>query len=200
MSRYTGPICRKCRRLGQSVCYTEKCALHRRPTPPGPVSGRTKQLSEYGRQLREKQKARITYDVTERVMRNYAAEAKRTAGATAENLLIELERRLDTAVFRAGLAQTQRQARQMTSHGHFLVNGKKVDVPSYKVNEGDTIELRPRLQNSILYTATKQEMKPPRWLVVDRGQYRVTVQSLPTSEDIDRTAIDSTLIIEYYSR
>lgn len=160
----------------------------------------TKQLSEYGRQLREKQKARWTFGLTEKSLKRLAKEARSHAGSSSDNLLIQLERRLDTVVFRAGFATTPRQARQMTTHGHFLVNGRRVDVPSVTMNPGDTIELRPKLKGSLLYTAPKQEGKPPRWLSVDRKMMQIRVQELPTSEDVATGAFDSLLITEFYSR
>jgi small subunit ribosomal protein S4 len=193
-------MCRFCRRLGQSVCYTEKCAVHRKPSPPGIHGKASKQLSEYGRQLREKQKARWTFGLTESAMRKYAAVSRRAAGASADNLLIELERRLDNVVFRSGFAETPRMARQMASHGHFLVNGRRMNVPSFRVSLGDTIQVRPKLQKSALYMKVSQEVKPPRWLVVDRENLKITVEALPDAEDVASTAIDSRLVTEYYSR
>lgn len=160
----------------------------------------SRQPSEYARQLREKQKARWTFGLTERSMNRLASEARREAGASADNLLIELERRLDTVIFRSGMAETPRQARQMASHGHFYINGKRIDVPSYRVSVGDTIEVRSKLKQSKLYTEAKAEVTPPRWLVVDRKNFSIRIEALPTNEDTQATGIDSRLITEYYSR
>lgn len=133
-------------------------------------------------------------------MKLYAEKAQRQEGATADNLMVELERRLDTVVFRAGFADTPRQARQMTGHGNFIVNGRRMNVPSFKVSVGDTIEVRPKLKKSVLYGARKQEPTPPRWLAVDRKNLVISVQALPAPEDVAMAGIDSRLVTEFYSR
>ncbi|PIW37458.1 MAG: 30S ribosomal protein S4 [Candidatus Kerfeldbacteria bacterium CG15_BIG_FIL_POST_REV_8_21_14_020_45_12] len=203
MGRYTGPKCKPCRRIGESVCGTQKCAVLRRSFIPGQHGPTSRpRLSEYGTQLREKQKARHLYGVLERQFRNYYEQASRAAGNTGELLLQLLERRLDNAVYRAGFAETRRQARQMVGHGHFNVNGRRVDIPSYKVSIGDVIVLRDKSQKSALFNDSEKDRKThqaPKWLKVDMTKSTVEVTSLPNQEDFEQN-IAINLIVEYYSR
>jgi small subunit ribosomal protein S4 len=154
LSRYTGPVCRLCRREGQKLflkaekCYTDKCPVKKRPYPPGQHGQARRKLSEYGIQLREKQKARPFYGLTETQFRNLVAKAQRAKGVTGERLLQLLERRLDNVVYRAGLGGSRPEARQLVRHGHFLVNGRKVDIPSYLVRAGDRIGSAPSSRRS----------------------------------------------------
>lgn len=202
MGRYIGPRCKKCRRLGESVCGTQKCALTRRNTPPGMHGAQYKRPSEYGLQLREKQKARALYGIQEKQFRNYYTAASKKQGNTSDTLIQLLESRLDNVVYRAGFAQTRRQARQLVSHGHFLVNGRRCDVPSMRVTVGDQIELRDKSKASPFFKETTPEMKshvPPQWLTVDQKSTKVTVATLPGKEDFEQQ-IAINLIVEFYSR
>ncbi|WP_027718570.1 30S ribosomal protein S4 [Desulfovirgula thermocuniculi] len=208
MARYTGPVCRLCRREGIKLylkgdrCYTKKCAIERRPYPPGMHGQARKKTTEYGLQLREKQKARRIYGVLERQFRNYFAKAERQPGITGENLLRLLERRLDNVVYRLGLASSRREARQLVTHGHFTVNGRKVNIPSYLVKVGDVIALRekskesPRIQELM---ERAREKTPPAWLEYDADQAQGRVLAFPTRDQID-TPVQEHLIVELYSK
>lgn len=210
MARYTGPLCRLCRRAGEKLllkgerCATSKCALEKRAVPPGhrAVSHRAKKLSERGLQLKKKQKARYTYGVLERQFRGYFAQAKRTPGATGENLLQLLERRLDNVVFRLGFASSRPQARQEVRHGHIMVNGCKVNIPSYLIKPGDIITWRERSTETELYKKACEEIEDklvPNWLRLDRENLSGQVLSLPIREEMD-AKFDEKAIVEYYSR
>jgi small subunit ribosomal protein S4 len=201
MARYTGPITKKSRRLGTDLVGGDK-AFERRPYPPGVHGrGRSKE-SEYLLQLKEKQKARFAYGVLEKQFRRYYEEAVRLSGKTGDNLLIILESRLDNVVYRAGFASTRRQARQLVVHGHFLVNGKKVNVPSYRVKPYDIIDVRPKsvdLYPLVVARETHHERVVPGWLTARPTKMRILVHQLPTREQI---SIDVTeqLIVELYSK
>lgn len=208
MAHYTGPVCRLCRREGQKLflkgtrCYTDKCPIERRPFPPGQHGQGRRKISEYGLQLREKQKARRIYGVLERQFHNYYKMADRSRGVTGEVLLQTLERRLDNVVFRLGLALSRNEARQLVRHGHFTVNGRKVNIPSYLVKAGDVIAVREKSRSSDKFRAIIEVTsgRPvPEWLQSDLENMQGTVLRLPGREDID-TAVEEQLIIEHYSR
>ena len=201
MARYTGPITKKSRRLGTDLVGNDK-AFERRAYPPGMHGrGRTKE-SEYLLQLREKQKARFAYGVLEKQFRRYYEEANRLSGKTGDNLLIILESRLDNVVYRAGLAGTRRQARQLVVHGHFTVNGKKVNVPSYRVSAYDVIDIKPKSQNLTPFVIAREvhhERSVPGWLTVRPNRGRILVHQLPTREQIT-IDVSEQLIVELYSK
>ena len=201
MARYTGPITKKSRRLGVDLVGFDK-AYERRPYPPGQHGRGRQKESEYRLQLHEKQKARYTYGVLEKQFRRYYEEANRTQGKTGEALLQILESRLDNVVYRAGLARTRRHARQLVVHGHFLVNGRKVNVPSYRVAAYDVIEVRSKSQEMtpfIIARETHGERPVPAWLEVLPGQLRILVHQLPVRQQID-TPVQEQLIVELYSK
>ncbi len=201
MARYTGPITKKSRRLGTDLVGNDK-AFERRAYPPGMHGrGRTKE-SEYLLQLREKQKARFAYGVLEKQFRRYYEEANRLSGKTGDNLLIILESRLDNVVYRAGLAGTRRQARQLVVHGHFLVNGKKVNVPSYRVSAYDVIDIKPKSHNLTPFVIAREvhhERVVPGWLTVRPNRGRILVHQLPVREQIT-IDVSEQLIVELYSK
>ncbi|WP_219469304.1 30S ribosomal protein S4 [Nonomuraea rhizosphaerae] len=208
MARYTGADCKLCRRektklfLKGSKCESAKCPIEIRPYPPGEHGrGRPKE-SEYQLQLREKQKTRRIYGVLEKQFHNYYEEATRKSGKTGEALLQILESRLDNVVYRAGFAQSRDAARQQVRHGHFLVNGKKVDIPSYRVREHDIIEVRESKRNLLPYEvarATAGDRSIPAWLGVVPDKIRVLIHQLPVRQQID-TQVQEQLIVEYYSK
>lgn len=204
MSRYTGPRARVSRRLGTNIFGTrgETIALEKRPYPPG-VHGRTRRRgnqSEYLVQLQEKQKARFTYGLTERQFRRIYAEASRRKGVTGENMLTFLELRLDNVVYRAGWASTRPQARQFVSHGHVLVNGKRVNVPSFRVRKGDVIEVKEKTRTNPIVVWNKDvlDRQPPAWLERD-GEFAIKVYNEPMREQID-VPLREQLIVELYSK
>ncbi|HXP93974.1 MAG TPA: 30S ribosomal protein S4 [Candidatus Binatia bacterium] len=218
MSRYTGAVCRICRRetaaskTGEKIklflkgdrCLSKKCAVERRGTAPGQKTqgkGRQK-ISEYGRQLREKQKMRKYYGVVERQFENYFREAARVPGQTGRTFLQLLERRLDNVVYRLNLANSRAQARQLVSHRHFRVNGRLVNIPSFIVKAGDVITIGERSKNSTLIQSnveTAKNRQPPQWLEFSENELTAKVLSIPSREQID-TPVDEQLIVEYYSR
>jgi len=206
LSRYAGPACRLCRREGTKLflkserCYTEKCEIEKRNYPPGVhVETRTK-MTEYGIRLREKQRVRKMYGLTETQFKRFFVEAERMGGITGTNLLVLLERRLDNMVYRMGFAGSRREARQLVSHRHIKVNGKKVNVPSFLVNEGDAIEVAnkslPSVRNS-LESVVRRGI--PSWLELDKDEAKGKVKLLPARDDIT-LPIKEQLIVEYYSR
>jgi small subunit ribosomal protein S4 len=201
MARYTGPATRISRRLKVDLVGGDQ-AFERRPYPPGQHGrGRIKE-SEYLLQLQEKQKARYTYGVLERQFRKYYQEAARQQGKTGEVLLRLLESRLDNVVYRAGLARTRRQARQLVSHGHFIVNGHKVNIPSYQVSQYDIIDVKPKSMNTLPFVVAKESVgdRPvPGWLQVVPSTLRVLVHQLPERAQID-VPVQEQLIVEYYSK
>jgi small subunit ribosomal protein S4 len=208
MARYTGPDCKRCRRektklfLKGSKCEGPKCPIEIRPYPPGQHGrGRTKD-SEYLLQMREKQKAARIYGVLEKQFRGYYEEANRQQGKTGENLLRILESRLDNVVYRAGFAKSRDMARQLVRHGHFVVNGKKVDIPSYRVSPTDIIEVRPssvELTPFVVARAEAGERPVPAWIEAIPQRMRILVHSLPAREVID-TQVQEQLIVELYSK
>lgn len=201
MARYTGPITKKSRRLGTDLVGNDKAFEHR-PYPPGMHGrGRAKE-SEYLLQLKEKQKARFAYGVLEKQFRRYYEEASRRAGRTGDNLLILLESRLDNVVYRAGFAATRRQARQLVVHGHFLVNGKKVNVPSFQVSPYDVIDVKPKslqLTPFVIARETFNEQVVPGWLTSRPNSGRILVHQLPVREQIV-IDVNEQLIVEFYSK
>jgi len=208
LARYREAVCRLCRREGMELylkgdrCFTDKCALKRRGYPPGQHGQRRPKHSDYGVQLREKQKAKRIYGILEKQFRNYFEKAERMKGKTGDNLLILLERRLDNVVYKLGFTPTRRESRQVVRHGHFVVNGKKVNIPSFLVKAGDVIELReksrkiPNLNESL--DAVIRKGIPP-WLELNREEYRGVVKVLPVRADIQET-IQEQLIVELYSK
>ncbi len=208
MARYRGSVCRICRRermklfLKGDRCYTDKCAFERHSYPPGQHGqGRTK-YSDFGIQLREKQKVKRMYGLLEKQFRGYFHSAERQKGITGTNLLVLLERRLDNVVFRMGFASSRAQARQLVRHNHFLVNGKKVNIPSYLVNVEDTVQVKeasrqiPQLLDAIDTVARRGI---PQWLEVDKEAYQGVMRQLPTREDLTMP-IQEHLIVELYSK
>jgi len=208
MARYTDAVCRLCRREGQKLflkgdrCYTDKCAADRRPYPPGQHGqGRTK-TSEYGLQLREKQKAKRYYGILESQFRGYFTMASKRKGKTGENLLAILETRLDNTVYRLGFAMSRAEARQLVLHGHFLVNGRKVNIPSFLVRPGMIISLKEKSRNldklkSVIEANASRV--PPKWLEYDANAMIAKVSTVPAREDID-IPIEEQLIVELYSK
>jgi small subunit ribosomal protein S4 len=204
MSRYTGPKARISRRLGTNIWGTagESRALERRPYPPGEHGrSRRRNASEYLLQLQEKQKARFTYGLNERQFRNLFEEANRRKGVTGELMLQLLERRLDNIVYRAGWASTRPQARQFVSHGHIDVNGKRVNIPSYRVRKGDVISLRPKARQMVQIQWNRDVLArtPPAWLDVEDDGNAVRVREYPVREQID-VPVREQLIVELYSK
>jgi small subunit ribosomal protein S4 len=204
MARYRGPKARKCRQLGVNLFGSPKYTriMTKKPTPPGPPAKMMSKKSEYALQLREKQKLRYMFGLLEKQFRKYFDKASRMMGVTADNMMMQLELRLDNVIYRSGLALTRFQSRQFASHGHFLVNGRRVTIPSYQIKAGDVIELRPSSQKSKVFVGIKEEnesYEPPRWLLVDLKKNTVTVESLPGVKDFDQL-VDMQLIVEFYSR
>ncbi len=208
MARYTDAVCRLCRREGEKLflkgdrCYSPKCAMERRPHPPGPVRRFRAKESDYGNQLREKQKVRRIYGIFEKQFRRYFKRAQRMKGVTGTNLLVILESRLDNVVFRLGFADSRAQARQLVRHGHFDVNGRKTNIPSFLVKPGDQIVVRDRSKGNAYFKERVQTIdgsKVPGWLTIDAANFAGSVVAEPTREDIDFT-LNEQLIVEYYSR
>lgn len=209
MARYLGPICRLCRRNGEKLllkgarCFTPKCAVDRRPKPPGQAAGRRRRrFSDRGLQLREKQKARYTYGTLERQFKKTFRLAERQPGITGENLLVLLERRLDNVVYRLGFADSRSQARQLVRHGHIMLNGKKTNIPSSLVKEGDTIGWREGSRKTEYYKQLVESIEAKNvlnWLSLDRQNMVGQVLTLPTPEQVD-AKFDGKAVIEYYSR
>jgi len=208
LARYREAVCRLCRREGTELylkgdrCFTDKCAIKRRGYPPGQHGQRRPKHSDYGVQLREKQKAKRIYGLLERQFRNYFEKADRMKGKTGENLLVLLERRLDNVVYRLGFATTRREARQLVRHGHFLVAGRKVTIPSYLVRAGETVELREksrgiRAVNEALDAVARKGI--PGWLELDRENFRGHVKAVPARSDVTEP-IQEHLIVELYSK
>lgn len=206
MARYTGPVCRLCRREGIKLylkgdkCYSDKCPVSKRAYAPGQHGQSRKKLSNYGMQLREKQKARRIYGVLESQFRDYYDKADRAKGVTGENLLRMLEKRLDNVVFRLGFAGSRAEARQLVRHGHFTVNGRKVDIPSYQVRVGDTITVKASSRSSEKFKALAEVAKTtPQWLTADTEKLEGKVVAEPKREDID-IPVQETFIVELYSK
>ena len=208
MARYTGPACKLCRREGKKLylkgdrCLSGKCALDRRATAPGQHGAAKKKMREYGLQLREKQTTKRYYGVLEKPFANYYAEAERKSGMTGENLLILLERRLDNVVYRMGLADSRKQARQLVLHAHFTLNGKKVTIPSISVKVGDVIAVKEASRDlttlKALIEASASKLTP-KWLEVNKENATAKVVALPARDDIDFD-FNEQLIVELYSK
>ena len=208
MARYTGPSCKLCRREGEKLflkgdrCYTDKCAFDRRPYPSGQHGQRRTKVTEYGIRLREKQKVRRIYGVLERQFRKYFAEADRIKGVTGENLLMLLERRLDSACYRLGFAATRSDARQLVRHRHVRVNGKVVSIPSFCLKPGDKVSIheRSRETNRVKIALEGVDRRGvPEWLELDKGAFTGTVKGMPIREAIT-LPIKEQFIVEFYSR
>lgn len=208
MAKYTGPACRQCRREGVKLfgkgerCYTEKCALNRRNSAPGQHGSARKKIGEYGLQLREKQKTKRYYGIQEKQFRNYFEIADAKEGITGENLLTMIERRLDNVVFRMGLGESRRDARQLVVHGHFLVNGKKADIPSMLLSAGDVVSVKETSRKSEKIKSLVENLdnrKAPAWLDVNKNDVTAKVVVLPKREDID-FPFEEHLIVELYSK
>ena len=208
MARYTGAVCRQCRREGQKLflkgdrCYSDKCAIARREYAPGQHGQGRKKVSEYGLQLREKQKVKRYYGIAEKQFAHYFELASKKSGIVGENLLILCESRLDNVCYRAGFAMSRPEARQLVRHGHFTVNGKKVNIPSYIIKEGDVIALTDKSKNSPKIKAVLESNEGksiPAWLQLDANANSVTVLNLAKREDIEYE-INETLIVELYSK
>ena len=209
MARYVGPVCKLCRREGMKLylkgerCYSEKCAYTRRPYPPGQHGQGRIKLSEYAVRLREKQKVRRVYGVLESQFHGYFQEASRRKGRTGEEMLGLLERRLDNAIYRLGFGASRSEARQLVRHGHVLVNGKRLDIPSYVVRVGDKLELEEKARKfKLVAAAIAGADKRPQasWLDADRANFVATVKSGPVREDLNEPEIREQLVVEYYSR
>ena len=208
MARYTGAVCRLCRRSGEKLmlkgsrCLTPKCAMDRRGRPPGQQLRRRRGLSDRGLQLRGKQKARYTYGILERQFRRIFTQAERQPGITEKNLLVLLERRLDNIVYRLGFADSRSQARQLVQHGHIMLNGRKTNIPSCLVKEGDTISWKENSTKTEYYKQLAQSIEAKSvsgWLSLDRQNLVGRVSSLPTPDDIE-AKFEGKSIVEYYSR
>lgn len=208
MARYTGPVCKLCRREGIKLflkgerCFTPKCAIERRNTPPGMHTARRRKTSEYGTQLREKQKAKRIYGLLEKQFQRTFDTAKRRPGLTGENMLRMLETRMDNVIYRLGFAESRAQARQLVTHGHFDINGHKLDIPSAQVKVGDRISVRERSRNFEHFKAAMQDIgrkNIPGWLSLDPATMTGQVVALPTKQDMD-LGINEALIVEHYSR
>ncbi len=201
MARYTGPRTKVSRRARQLLDENKAKYFDRRPYPPGEHGRGRIRESQYQIQLREKQKLRFMYGVLEKPFRNYYAKAARQSGITGENLLRLLEVRLDNVIYRSGFARTRPQARQLVSHGHFLVNGRKVDVPSYQVRQGDSVTIKERSKEAfpVVQAIDTVDRRAPEWLDVDPRERKVTVTMLPSRQQID-TDIQEQLVVELYSK
>ncbi|NLV88958.1 MAG: 30S ribosomal protein S4 [Tissierellia bacterium] len=207
MARYTGPVCRLCRREGMKLylkgdkCFSDKCPVARRTYAPGQHGQSRKKPTEYGLQLREKQKVKRFYGISESQMRKYFAMADKMKGITGENLLRLLELRLDNVVYRMGFASSRAEARQLVTHGHFLVNGAKVDIPSVILNVGDKIEVKEKSRSSEKFKELIENHSgnTVKWVDVDLDQLRGSIISEPTREDID-IPVEEHLIVELYSK
>lgn len=208
MARYTGAVCRMCRREGAKLflkgerCYSDKCSVTRRAYAPGQHGQNRKKVSEYGLQLREKQKARRYYGVLESQFEGYFETAERKQGMTGENLLRILETRLDNVVYRLGLASSRAEARQLVVHGHYTVNGKKVNIPSYQVKDGEVIAVceKSRQSDKIKAIIESCGARPvPMWLDMNKETLEAKVVRMPNREDIDLD-VQELLIVEYYSK
>ncbi len=208
MARYIGSVCRICRREGLKLflkgerCYSDKCAVERRSYPPGQHGQGRVKVSEYGIQLREKQKVKRLYGLLEKQFRGTFAEADRQKGITGENLLRLLERRLDNMVYRMGLASSRNEARQLIRHNHFLVNGKKVNIPSYLLKTGDILQVTDKSRNVVRIQESLEAVQRrgvPSWLELDKNNFRCTVKTLPVREELT-LPIKEQLIVELYSK
>jgi len=208
MARHTGPDCKMCRREGEKLflkgdrCYGDKCAIERRPYPPGNAGKRRPRESEYRVQLREKQKTKRTYGLLEKQFRNYYEKANRQTGITGENLLRLLESRLDNVVYRLGFAKSRDEARQIVRHGHITVNDRRVNIPSYRVRPGDTVAVAEKAKDLLVIKTSlisSEKIEVPGWLEVDIEKLSGKVLSLPERDQID-LSVREQLIVELYSK
>lgn len=206
MARYTGPVCRQCRREGMKLflkgdkCYSDKCPINRRNFAPGQHGQARKKVTEYGLQLREKQKVKRFYGISESQMYKAFEKADKMRGITGENLLQLLELRLDNVVYRMGFALSRAEARQLVTHGHFTVNGSKVDIPSYLVKVGDVIQIKDKSTKSKKFSEMLENRgNAVNWVSVDTDKLKGTVASLPARDDLD-IPIEEHLIVELYSK
>ncbi|RMG42767.1 MAG: 30S ribosomal protein S4 [Candidatus Dadabacteria bacterium] len=208
MARYCGPVCRLCRREGEKLflkgerCFTNKCAVERREGGPGQHGRGRQSYSDYKVQLREKQKVKRSYGLLEKSFRKYFERAARTKGVTGTQMLVGLETRLDNIVYRLGFGISRRQARQMVSHGHILVNGKRVTIPSYAVSVGDVVEVAEKFKKHPMVNAAMESAQSrmiPEWLSLDKQGVKGTVSALPTRDQLSQS-INEQLIVELYSR
>jgi small subunit ribosomal protein S4 len=208
MARYTASVCRLCRREGMKLflkgakCYTKKCPIERRPTPPGQHGVRRRKTSEYGIQLREKQKVRRVYGVLERQFKSYFERAESRPGVTGQNLLQLLETRFDNVVFRMGFASSRPQARQLVGHRHFAINGRPANIASMQLRPGDRVEVREPSRNQEPFKFAKENMRSaqiPDWLSIDAEKLAGTVTALPRREQMPQE-LNEQLVVEYYSR
>lgn len=208
MARYTGPSCRLCRRENTELflkgdrCYTDKCGIKRRNYPPGQHGQGRSKTSDYGVQLREKQKVRRIYGILEKQFRGYFESADRMKGVTGENLLSLLERRLDNTIYRLGFASSRTESRQLVRHGHFTLNGRKVNIPSIQVKSGDVIQLREKSKKIVSINDALEAVVrrgTPQWLELDKDAAKGVIKGLPVREDIT-TPIQEQLIVELYSK
>jgi small subunit ribosomal protein S4 len=209
MARYIGPVCKLCRREGMKLflkgerCYTDKCSVTRRPYPPGQHGQGRVKLTEFAVRLREKQKVRRIYGVLERQFRAYYTDAARRKGRTGEQMLGLIESRLDNVVHRLGFASSRNEARQLVKHAHILVNGKRVDIPSYCLKKGDKIEVHPKSREIKFITAAlaQVERRPQlSWLELDKANFAGTFKGMPVREELNEPPIREQYIVEYYSR
>lgn len=206
MAKYTEADCRLCRREGTKLflkgerCLSKKCAMERRPVVPGQHGMARKKFTEYGKQLREKQKVKRAYGLLEKQMRAYYEEAERLNGVTGETMLSLIERRLDNVVYRMGIGSSRAEARQIVNHGHICVNGKRVNIPSYQVKAGDIISIKENKRQKEMFKELKEvKVVMPKWLEFDATKLEGRIVELPKREDID-LAIEEHLIVELYSR
>lgn len=208
MARYNDAVCRICRREGLKLflkgsrCYTKKCAFERRSSPPGMTIQRRRKVSEFGMQLREKQKVRKSYSVLEKQFRNYFDKAEQSRGMTGENLLRMLEMRLDNVVFRMGFATSRAQARQLVSHGHFAVNGRPTNIPSFGTKVGDRIEVRESRRGREFFKTSGEAMRAaqvPDWVSVDPAKLTGSILAAPAREQMPQE-FNEQLVVEFYSR
>lgn len=206
MGRYTGPVCKLCRREGIKLflkgarCIGPKCPVEHRPFPPGQHGQGRKKISDYGHQLREKQKARRFYSVYERPFRSYYRQATRVHGVTGETMLQQLEMRLDNVIFRSGLVSSRAEARQMIGHRHFSVNGRVTNIPSFQVQPGTTVEVREKSRNREVFQRSGAIRRAPSWMSVDTEAKRIQVLAVPGRAEMDLPELQEHLIVEYYSR
>ena len=208
MARYNAAVCRLCRREGAKLylkgsrCYTKKCSFERRPSPPGQHAVRRRKVGEYGLQLREQQKVRRVYGILERQFRNYYRTASTHSGVTGEALLRTLELRLDNVTYRMGFATSRAQARQLVGHGHFAVNGRPTNIPSFQLKPGDKIEVREGRRSREPFKLAKETLKshqPPEWLSLDAAKLSGAVAELPRRDQMPLD-LNEQLVVEYYSR
>jgi len=209
LSRYSGPVCRQCRRENAKLflkgdrCYTDKCALERRNYAPGQHGQRRTKVSDYGTQMREKQKMKRTYGLQEKQFRLYFSKADAQKGVTGENLLMLLERRLDSTIYRLGFAASRAQARTLIRHGHFQVNGRKVNIPSYLVRANEEITLREKSRAIVCIGESLDSVMRrgvPSWLELERDAFKGTIKTLPVRSELTTPEFQEQLIVELYSK